>query len=89
MGKSEKTNVISNDYAFTTEAQILVNKTLEQSEYQISNGYQVQILPFLGSPVGIFSIQAEVAVKQGSVCALAFFNRDNDMDPVIVSAPIR
>ena len=61
-----------------------MNDTLKQSEY---DGYRLQVLPFLSSPVELFSLQAEVAVGQGSVCALAFFNRD--MNLVTVSAPIR
>ena len=61
-----------------------MNDTLKQSEY---GGYRLQVLPFLSSPVELFSLQAEVAVGQGSVCALAFFDRD--MNLVTVSAPIR
>ena len=90
--KSEQTNniIISGEYIlFTIEAQILVDKALEQSEHQTINGYQVQVLPFHSSlwPVEIFSIQADVIVNHGFVCALAFFNRN--MDVVAVSAPIR
>ena len=67
-----------------TEATIFVNDTVEQSEY---GGYRLQVLPLLSSPVELFSLQAEVAVGQGSVCALAFFSRDI-VDPVVVTAPI-
>ena len=70
-------------YVFTIETNILVNNSLEQTQH---DGYQLQVLPFLSSPVELFSIQAEVAVEEGSVCALAFFNRD--MAPVAVTAPV-
>ena len=68
----------------TSEAIIVVNDTLEQSEY---DGYRLQVLPFLSSPIELFSIQAELTVGHGSVCALAFF--DKDMNLFLVSAPIR
>ena len=68
-----------------TKVTILVNDTLEQSEY---GGYRLQVLPLPSSPVELFSLQAEVAVGQGSVCALAFFGRDI-IGPVVVTAPIR
>ena len=79
MGKSEKNynNIIS-------EAIIVVNDTLEQSEY---DGYRFQVFPFLSSPVELLSIQAELAVGHGFVCSLAFFNED--MNLILVSAPIR
>jgi hypothetical protein len=78
MGKNVQTII------FITEAIILVNDTLEQSEY---DGYRFQVLPFLSSPIELFSIEAELAVGHGSVCALAFFN--GDMNLIAVSAPIR